>query len=260
MINSIINIGEHYFHIETDSLKMFNTMIDDFASLNHQNIKPDMYINIHDGFGEAFQNYDVTIEKDENFITYRRADYLIQIDSNYKYAEVFVHAELALQHALLNLYSSFIVHINWGLLIHSSCVIDNGKGHIFSGHSGAGKSTAAKLSHPRSLLSDEATLVKISPKEIIIYDSPFRSEIKKSGNELLTSLGSIQLLKQSLQNKRTILKKADALLQLIDKVFFWTNDSIESKQIIQLLQLLVQNVPVYELQFQKNDTFWELIS
>ncbi|MDF0727745.1 hypothetical protein PY093_13785 [Cytobacillus sp. S13-E01] len=260
MINSTINIGEHYFHVNSNSINVMRTIINEYTLCNDLNIQSNMNILINEGFGVPFLNYDVTITKNKNLISYCRADYLIQVDSNFKYAEIYVHDDLALQHAFLNLYSSFIVHINWGLLIHSSCVIDNGKGHIFSGHSGAGKSTAAKLSHPRSLLSDEATLVKISPKEIIIYDSPFRSEIKIRGNETLTSLGSIQLLKQSQQNKRTILKKADALLRLIDKVFFWTNDSIESKQIIQLLQLLVQNVPAYELQFQKNDTFWELIS
>ena len=51
----------------------------------------------------------------------------------------------------MNLYSSFIAYHNWGLLIHSSCVVNKGEAHIFSGHSGAGKSTAAKLSHPRDL-------------------------------------------------------------------------------------------------------------
>ncbi len=70
--------------------------------------------------------------------------------------------EFALKHALMNLYSSFIVHHKWGLLIHSSCLKEGDKAFLFSGQSGAGKSTVVKLSHPRPILSDEATVVKIT--------------------------------------------------------------------------------------------------
>jgi hypothetical protein len=222
---------------------------------------PDITVVIKSNYGVPFLNYDVSINTDENKIIYKRADYLIEVDSCYKNAEISVHNELALKHALMNLFSAFLVHHNWGLLVHSSCVVELGVVHLFAGHSGAGKSTVARLSNPRKLLSDEATILKITEDGITVYDSPFRSELKPIHYlQHAYPVKSIQLLNQSLQNKRVVINKADALFQLIDKVFYWPYCSEETKRIIQLLMLLVKQVPIYELHFQKNNTFWELIS
>jgi hypothetical protein len=254
-------IGDFFIHILCESKNLRTMLEKNFHSyIPTENIQPDIVIKIEDGYGVSFQDYNVEIIKDNNQIIYHRADYVIKVDSDYKTASISVHDELALKHALMNLFSSFIVYHNWGLLIHSSCVIENGKAHIFAGQSGAGKSTAAKLSYPRNLLSDEATLVKITEEDVQIYNSPFRSEIEADSFSGNFSLASVQILFQALQNKREKVAKSDALFQLMDKVFFWSQSQEETSRIMKLLTLLVKKVPVYDLHFQKNNSFWELIS
>jgi hypothetical protein len=256
-----IKIGEHYIHVVCSSSKIFNIFKKNFQHfICPFTGVPDMNVTIEDGYGTPFVDYEVKRSEEANRISFQRADYLIQVDSNYKNTKVSVYDELALKHALMNLYSSFIVYHNWGLLIHSSCVLENGSAHIFSGHSGAGKSTAARLSHPRELLSDEATIVKITKASITVYNSPFRSERDANGDEQISRLESIQLLNQALSNKRIEIKKTEALFQLIDKVFYWSYKPEETTKVLNLLKLLVEQVPVYQLHFQKNNTFWELIS
>jgi hypothetical protein len=252
-------IGEHYVQIicESDFLNKFFKK-NFFRSI--ENTQPDLTIKIINGYGVPFLNYQVEVINHGVKITYRRADYQIEVDSEYKSATISVYDELALKHALTNLYSSFIVHHNWGLLLHSSCAIENRKAHIFAGQSGAGKSTAAKLSFPRCLLSDEATLLKITSSGVTVYNSPFRSELEAEPFEGSVELASIQLLHQALQNKRLKSTKSDALLHLMDKVFFWPRNQEETKAILKLMTMLVMQVPVYDLFFQKNNTFWELIS
>jgi hypothetical protein len=252
-------IGDHYIEIYCVSetlIKFFNRNF----SIHTDDQLPNLVINIEDGYGIPFLNYDVEIMRTKDKVIFSRADYLIKVDNDYKSATISVNDELALKHALTNLYSSFIVHHNWGLLIHSSCAIENGKAHIFAGHSGAGKSTAAKLSSPRLLLSDEATLVRITSDGIKVYNSPFRSELKASPFKANVELASVQILYQALINSRVKIGKSDALLQLIDKVFFWPHSQEETRAILNLLTMLVKQVPVFELHFQKNNTFWELIS
>lgn len=254
-------IGDFFIQILCESKKLRTMLEKNFHSyIPTGNKQPDFVINIEDGFGVSFQDYYVDIMKENNQLFYRRADYLIVVDSDFKTASISVYDELALKHALMNLFSSFIVYHNWGLMIHSSCVIDNGKAYIFSGQSGAGKSTAAKLSYPRNLLSDEATLVKITEEDVQIYNSPFRSEIEADSFSGNLSLASVQILFQALQNKRERVAKSDALFQLMDKVFFWPHSQEETSRIMKLMTLLVKQVPVYELHFQKNNSFWELIS
>lgn len=258
----LIKVGEHLVQIVSASSKVINNLKNNFQHLTYSFAleSPDLSITIEEGYGNTFVDYEVKIWEESNRISFQRADYLIQVDSNYKQANIAVHDELALKHALMNLYSSFIVHLNWGLLIHSSCVIEKDQAHLFLGHSGAGKSTAAKLSYPRELLSDEATILKISEDNITVFNSPFRSELLSTDHQENCSLASIQLLQQSLSNKRLKIKKSEALLQITDKVFFWSHRTEEPIKILHLIKILVNQIPTYELHFQKNNTFWELIS
>ncbi|ESU32040.1 hypothetical protein G3A_12960 [Bacillus sp. 17376] len=259
MIKYLSMIGEQTIQISVPSAKYIKIQ-KLFNSINSTNQLTNIKVKIKFGYGESFTDYQVSIKKDANKITFRRSDYLIESTPDYTSATIHVHDELALKHALMNLYSSYIVYHNWGLLIHSSCVIEDGRAHIFAGHSGAGKSTAARLSEPRNLLSDEATIVKISEGEITIYDSPFRSELQSTGYQQPRPLSGIQLLHQADRNILEKVRKPDALLSLMDKVFYWSHDPAETQRIMGLLRTLVERVPVYELYFRKDPTFWELIS
>jgi hypothetical protein len=260
MNQKYIKIAKHFFQIVINEDNLVNYFNKHFYLIENKNVQQDMLITIAVGYGRPFKDYEVDITKESNKLYFRRADYLIEVDADYKTAKVSVHDELALKHALMNLYSSFIVYHNWGLLIHSSCVMESGKAHVFAGQSGAGKSTAAKLSYPRDLLSDEATILKITSGGITVFNSPFRSELESTNFVASSPLASIQLIIQSLQNNRSLLKKSDALIALMDKVFYWHHNSDETRRIIRLLKLLVDQVPVYNLHFKKNNTFWELIS
>jgi hypothetical protein len=256
-----ITIGEHLIQVKSASLHLINTFERNFQCITDAyDFEPDLLIHLDAGYGVPFVDYEVAIIKEANRIIFRRADYLIKVDATYQNARISVYDEVALKHALINLYSSYIVYKNWGLLLHSSCVIENGKAHMFAGQSGAGKSTAAGLSYPRVLLSDEATLVKITANQITVFNSPFRSELAVSGTERCTPLASIQLLYQAQHNKRIPLAKSAGILQLMDKVFYWAHDPEESGRILGFMFELANAVPMYELYFQKNHTFWELIS
>lgn len=261
MYKKSIKIGEHSIQIVSDCIQLMNMFNKNYPSITAgTGQQPDLTVLIQEGFGVPYVDDEVNIVRESNLITFTRADYWIEVDTEYRHAYIRVHDELALKHALMNVYSSLVVHRNWGLLIHSSCVKEDGQAHIFAGHSGAGKSTAAQLSYPRELLSDEATIVKITSDEIAIMYSPFRSQLETPYTEGYIPLSGIHLLYQALQNKHTSLKKSDAFIHLIDKIFCWTNHDQETKRILGLLNILVTKVPVYDLHFQKNNTFWELIS
>ncbi|MZQ83669.1 hypothetical protein GQF01_16270 [Paenibacillus sp. 5J-6] len=253
-------IGEHLIQIMCDSDKITKWIERNFPVVNIIKPLPDLFIKLEEGYGTAFEDYHVEIAKDADKISFQRADYLIETSLDYHDSNIAVHDELALKHALMNLYSSYLVYHQWGLLIHSSCVIDKGKAYMFAGHSGAGKSTAAKLSHPRELLSDEATIIKIVPGQITVFDSPFRSELVRSGASEKSPLTNIYVLHQATDNHIDPLSQSNSLLVLMNKVFYWSHSLDETRKIFRLLQHVVTSVSISELHFQKNETFWELIS
>ncbi|WHY71030.1 hypothetical protein [Fictibacillus enclensis] len=261
MINYLTRIGEHIIQLNTSSFHLAQRIKNMFFPIpGLERRENSISITIHDGYGVPFQDYEVQPLIEGGTISFQRADYQIAIDEQFNSATIHIHDDLALKHAMMNLYSAYIVYQGWGLLLHSSCVIENNEGHIFSGHSGAGKSTAARLSYPRELLSDEATIVKIDREGHTVFDSPFRSEMEERARTAFVPLSSIQLLYQSKTNKRIKIKSSDALISMMDKVFYWNYSVSETKKVLRLLTALVSEIPVHQLYFQKNNTFWELIS
>lgn len=132
---------------------------------------------------------------------------------------------------------------------------------MFVGHSGAGKSTAAELSAPRPILSDEATLLLLDADGgVTIHDSPLRSENEERGEADASPLGGIHFLVQAEEVRREPVGKVEAMIGLMDKVFYWKHSKPETAKMIAVCREVVQRVPAYELHFQKNDSFWEVIS
>lgn len=221
--------------------------------------EPDLEVELTGGYGGPFVSFDVAASVEAGEIFFRRADYLIRLSGDFRQAQVSVYDDFALKHALMNLYSSYIVHKGWGLLVHSSCVLEAGKAYLFAGHSGAGKSTVAWLSLPRQVLSDEATILKVEPDRVRVFDSPFRSGLEMPYHGGGCELAAIQFLRQSSEIKRITLGKSDALMELFGKIFYWPHMPGETLKIMKLFQHLIANIPAYELYFQKNDAFWKEI-
>jgi hypothetical protein len=259
----LLKIGDHDVLISSASVGLtgwIKTYFHAFEPGNTSTNKPaDLSIHVKAGYGAPFANYHVEITADSNRVFYRRADYLIEVDRTYHAANIAVYDDFALKHALINLFSAFIAHHRWGLLIHASCIADQGKAYLFAGRSGAGKSTVARLSFPKPVLADEAAIVKIDENEIMVYNSPFRSDSAAPYWNHACRLSSIQLLIQSADVKTSIVKKSDAMLRILDKVFFWHHDASETAKVLKMCKQLADKVPVYDMYFKKNDTFWELI-
>ncbi|CAG7632586.1 hypothetical protein ACFQI7_17890 [Paenibacillus allorhizosphaerae] len=220
----------------------------------------DLIVTMEEGYGAPFENYQVDVNATSEQTVYKRTDYLIEMDHAYREIRIYVHDDFALKHAMVNLYSAYITRQQWGLLIHSSCLLEQNRAYLFAGHSGAGKSTVVQLSWPRPILSDEATIVKISEHGVVIYNSPFRSDTELPDIPGTYPLTAIQILRQSPDNRRLRMGGMEGLQSVLHRVFYWAHDPEETKKVFRMCKLLAEQVPVYEMYFQKNNTFWEEIS
>lgn len=260
-----VRIAEHAVRFQTGSEFVRQYIEEKYGPARiarNPDASPDLLVDIAGDYGEPFVDYDVQVTKEAGTIVYTRADYRIEMAPDYRAARVFVHDEFALKHAMVNVYSAFIIHQEWGLLIHSCCILERGGAYLFAGRSGAGKSTVAQLSVPRTILSDEATIVQIGREDggVCTYVSPFRSDTQMPAGEGRFPLSAVQLLFQSQRNSRVPTGKMEAVLQLMNRVFYWAHDPDETRKLLRMCKELVDRVPVYDLYFQKNDTFWEEIS
>jgi hypothetical protein len=265
MIEMWKRIGDHLtrFRLANHEVERYMKMtIGESSWITYDVMAPDSKVTVHNGYGSAFDGQDpVALSQDEQGLTFTRSDFLLTLSADYREAEIRFYDYFGLRTALLNWYSTIITHRSWGVIIHSSCIVQNGEAHLFAGLSGAGKSTVASLSRPRQLLADETSLVKVTANgQVVVHDSPFRNDFKDPAGDSPIPLRAIYLLKQSPVIRKHQLRSSDALLALFNKIVHWQHDVKESMRLVQMCRKLVVNVPVYELEFQKNDLFWEAIS
>ena len=138
MYRHYIDVAGYKLNLNTESERLNMWITDTFGpNISSYDNHTDLWIEVQDDYGLPFQGFRVDITSDNQHVWYRRADYLVQVDRQYKAATIFTHDTFALKHALMNLYSAFTVHQKSGLLIHSSCIIEGPDAFLFSGHSGA---------------------------------------------------------------------------------------------------------------------------
>jgi hypothetical protein len=169
-----------------------------------------------------------------------------------------VRHEYALD-SLLQMFLSWALLPEGAFLLHAASVVRNGKAFVFVGRSGAGKSTVASLSPQGSVLTDEISLIKRVNREWRAFGTPFRGEFRANGANISAPLGGIFRLVQSPENRIAPLRPAELLKSLLPGVLFFSSELADHHRLLQILADASLEVPGYNLQFQKNRSFWEVL-
>jgi len=169
-----------------------------------------------------------------------------------------VRHEYALD-SLLRMLLSWALLPQEGFLIHAATVVRNGKAFVFVGRSGAGKSTVASLSPQGSVLTDEISLLKRVDGEWQAFGTPFWGEFRAEGSNTSAPLSGIFRLAQSTENRIETLRPAQLLKSLLPCVLFFSSEPRDHHRLLQILAAASEEISGYNLQFQKNRSFWEVL-
>lgn len=145
------------------------------------------------------------------------------------------------------------------VVLHSAGIVRNGKAYVFFGHSGAGKSTVAELSAPMPVLSDDLVLLRKQPDGWHACSTPFAGTFpqhRKEGG--VYPLAGLYLLRKSETNSAQPVALPVAVGMLVAAAPFLT-DTDRTAHLVPLLQDLCRNVPVFELRFRKDPSFWNVV-
>jgi hypothetical protein len=228
-----INLQLNIQH-KSDFLFLKNKYIDYFVEASRNNILIEVF------FIDNLKKQSVKYKSENHFVISA-----CSLSKNFGY-----FSDLFLQ--------TFIEIINGqnGLIIHASTLHFKNKGYIFMGHSGAGKSTIRKICKSLESLSDDIAIVRLVKKNYYLYGSPFYQSTKKSYPNKKILIKGIFNIKQNKYTKVEKLIKYDAFVYLRHNVFRVENASLQNERIFSL----IENVNIYNLDFEKNDIFWKLIS
>ena len=160
------------------------------------------------------------------------------------------HRKMAIDNALMVLYA--LATANQGtVLFHASAVSYEGRGYMFLGKSGTGKSTHAGLwvKHIEGavLMNDDNPVVRISDGIATVYGSPWSGKTPCYRN-VSSPLGGIVLLSQAPYNKIQRLEDLEAYVALMSSISGKRWDKGIADGLYQTENYLASHVPMWHLE------------
>lgn len=147
-----------------------------------------------------------------------------------------------------------------GFLVHASSAIRNGRAFLFSGVSGAGKTTMARLAPPdAALLTDEISYVTRQDGRYMAIGTPFFGELARVGENIQAPIEAVYLLAKGPENIIKPIEGAAAVRGLMENILFFAKDPEFVKLVFDSACEFAARVPVRRLTFVPNTSVWELI-
>jgi len=162
--------------------------------------------------------------------------------------------------SVLRIVHTLLLARKGGFLVHASSAIRNGRAFLFSGVSGAGKTTMARLAPPdTALLTDEISYVTRQQGRYMAVGTPFFGELARVGENVQAPIEAVYLLAKGPKNKIEPIEGAGAVRGLMENVLFFARDPEFVKLVFDAACDFVAHVPVKRLTFKPDTSVWELI-
>ena len=145
----------------------------------------------------------------------------------------------------------YILSQKQGALVHAAGMTLHGKGYIFPGRSGAGKSTMARLLYGRPesvMLSDDRIILRRHGSAVRAYGTPWPGDAGIAENRS-ARLDGIIFIRHGSSNRMKKLTPQEAWKMLMPVTSIPWYDEKTLSVVLQFCEELVSAIPAYELSF-----------
>ncbi len=223
-----------------------------------------------------------------------RGDFYCVLDMKNKKGALEISPRAQSFDSFLRVLCSWLLINNNGFILHAAAILKNGKGYVFPGKSGAGKSTISKMflkseardkrqearngkekckkvsplsPNPFSLysnilLTDELVPLRIEKGVVKIYGSPFWGEMKNKGKRVAggIKLEKLFFLKKSKTNAVNKISKSEFYKKILRCVMSFSREKNDFLKISKTISEVCRKIEVSNLKFSnRDDSFFNII-
>lgn len=162
--------------------------------------------------------------------------------------------------SVLRIVHSLILATRGGFLVHAASAIRGGKAFIFSGISGAGKTTISRLAPAdAALLTDEVSYVRGEGSRYLACGTPFAGELDRAGENCSAPVATLFFLEKGPQNSIEPITSTQAVQRLMRNILFFAHDPELVKLVFQSACQFANVVPMRRLVFVPDQRVWDII-
>ncbi len=203
---------------------------------------------------------DLAVRCDGGRWTMTRGDFRADFDPVSKHGKLRQGAYPYAIDSVMRIVHSLMLVESGGFLLHAASVVRYGRAFIFTGVSGAGKTTISRLAPPDvTLLTDEISYITASDEGYRAFGTPFAGELARPGENVVAPIGGLYFLKQGASDGVQAVTRSDAARRLLRNILFFADDRSMVQKLFDIACDFVSRVPVYELTFRPTVEVWNLI-
>jgi hypothetical protein len=162
--------------------------------------------------------------------------------------------------SVLRILHSLILAERGGFLLHAASAICDGRAYLFSGVSGAGKTTTTRLAPADiTLLTDEISYLRPNVDGYSAFGTPFAGELAKSGENCFAPVSALFFLEKGPENRVDELTSTEAVRRLMRNILFFAEDRSLVEKLLATACDFVAKVPIRRLTFYPDERVWDEI-
>lgn len=220
--------------------------------------KPELHLDFEILENSVASDDDVHVHRQGREWLIERGDFRARWDPQTGAGSVRQNANPYSLDSVLRILHSLILAERGGFLLHAASAICDGRGFLFSGVSGAGKTTMTRIAPSDiTLLTDEISYIRPSADSYRAFGTPFAGELARAGENCSAPISTLFFLEKGPENCVEELPPAEAIRRLMRNILFFAEDPDLVEMLLATACNFVARVPIRRLTFYPDANVWK---
>ncbi len=256
-----VTVGEMPILLRTSDADFYSLLVRRYQAFLTSFTQPQFQFDIElSDAPESDPDADVCVTRAGDDWQFRRGDFFAQWNPENGCGKVRQTMNPYAIDSVLRIVHTLLLASEGGFLLHAASAVRDGEAHIFTGRSGAGKTTLSRMApNDVTLLTDEVSYIRKNANGYTAYGTPFAGELAKAGENTSAPLAAVYLLVQGAENRLELIHEAEAVRTLMRNILFFAQDEATVQSVFKSACEFAAKIPMYRMTFTRSSQAWDVV-